>query len=65
MIPDYNPLDEMEQLPPFTELEQLQEDYAELRCRLRMAKLQIDTCILFAELGTNTLLLNNLKKIKL
>jgi hypothetical protein len=28
---EYNPLDEMEDLPPLNELEQLQEDYSELR----------------------------------
>lgn len=29
--PEYNPLDDMEQLPALSELEQLQEDYSELR----------------------------------
>jgi len=29
--PEYNPLDELEDLPPLSELEQLQEDYSELR----------------------------------
>jgi len=28
---EYNQLDEMEDLPPLSELEQLQEDYSELR----------------------------------
>lgn len=36
--PEYNPLDKMEDLPPLSELEQLQEDYSELRKKLDKAK---------------------------
>jgi len=36
--PEYNPLDEMEYLPPLSELEQLQEDYSELRKKYDEAK---------------------------
>jgi len=36
--PEYNPLDDMEDLPPLSELEQLQEDYYELRKKHNKAK---------------------------
>jgi len=36
--PEYNPLDEMKDLPPLSELEQLQEDYSELRKKLDKVK---------------------------
>ena len=62
---DYNPLDQDKQLPKFTELEQLQEDYSELRNKLKEAKKRMTFCIDLAELGTNNLLITHLKNIRL
>jgi len=40
--PEYNPLDEMEYLPPLSELEQLQEDYSELRKKYAEVKKTVE-----------------------
>jgi len=40
--PEYNPLDEMEESPPLSELEQLQEDYSELRKKYNEAKKTVE-----------------------
>lgn len=61
--PEYNPVDGMEDLPPLSELEQLQEDYIELRNKLKKAKEQLKYCIDIAETRHNTLLLKKLKEI--
>jgi anion-transporting ArsA/GET3 family ATPase len=54
-----------EENEPLSELEQLQEDYGEMRSKLEKAKKQLQYCISIAEQSTNTLLLRNLEKIKL
>ena len=54
-----------EELPPLSELEQLQEDYGDLISKIKKAKDQLNFCIDIAENGENTLLLNKLKNIKL
>jgi len=61
--PEYNPLDEMEDLPPLTELEEQQEWNQELLVKIKRAKKQLDYCVDLAENGTNELLKINLKKI--
>lgn len=63
--PEYNPLDEMEDLLPLTELEEQQEWNQELLVKIKRAKKQLQYCIDLAENGTNELLKINLKKIKL
>ena len=63
--PEYNPLDEMEDLPPLTELEEQQEWNQELLVKIKRAKKQLQYCVDLAENGTNDLLKINLKKIKL
>lgn len=49
---------------PLTELEQLQEDYSDLRSKMQKAKKQLQYCINLVP-GHQTLLKNNLLKIKL
>ena len=63
--PEYNPLDEMEDLPPLTELEEQQEWNQELLVKIKRAKKQLAWCIELAENGNNDLLKIDLKKIKL
>jgi hypothetical protein len=64
---DHNPSApwNQEETEPLSELEQLQEDYQDLISKLKKAKLQLAYCITIAEQSQNTLLLNNLKKIRL
>jgi len=59
-----NPINQNE-LEPLSELEELENNYNELRYKLIKARKDLKFCINLAENGTNTLLLNNLKKIKL
>lgn len=63
---DHNPSApwNQEELPALSELEQLQEDYSELRSKIQKAKQQLEYCISLVP-EHQTLLLNNLNKIKL
>lgn len=53
------------ELPALTELEQAQEYNWELKQKLIKAKKQVQECIDIAEQGTNLLLTNKLKNIRL
>jgi cell division septum initiation protein DivIVA len=46
---EYDPKDEMEDLPPLNELEQLQEDYSELRKKNKAMKEQLQKLAQFEE----------------
>jgi len=66
-----NPINQ-EENEPLTELEEQQlwnrelcDKIARLNNSISDAKIQLQFCIDMAEIGNNTLLLNNLKKIKL
>ena len=59
-----NPINQKE-LPEATELEDAYEYIAELRSKLKKAKRQVDFLIDAYSSSDNTLLINNLKQIKL
>jgi len=66
---EHNPINptniEEIEVTPQTELEAQQEWNMELCAKIALAKNQLKYCIEITEQGTNTLLLNNLLKIKL
>lgn len=64
---DYNPSAPWneQELPPLTELEELQLYNAELLQKLKAAKVNLQYCIELSELGENILLTNKLKQIRL
>jgi hypothetical protein len=59
-----NPINQ-EELPPLTELEEQQNWNAELCEKIALAKIELKKCIELAEQCNNTLLYNQLLKIKL
>jgi len=62
--PEYNPLDEAEQLPPLTELEEQQEWNQELRKKNEFYKKQITDIINnYDGIFKNNVIVNQLKKI--